>query len=196
MQGEETAKRPGACCQIIDIGSREHGKLQAKARGIDERSQRTILIHMIGYLEASKDLISSGRQARPDEISRTFSVMEDMINEEMSNMAEDRRKQLPPGISIRKDGGEIKRTIPLLPEITKRLRRHKVEQAKLRMMLGDMWKSVRGLEHLVFTTMFGKPPKVVQSYLGHSTIDVTMNIYTHVTAELEREEIRKLANQF
>ncbi len=64
------------------------------------------------------------------------------------------------------------------------------------MMLGDMWKSVRGLEHLVFTTMFGKPPKVVQSYLGHSTIDVTMNIYTHVTAELEREEIRKLANQF
>ena len=42
----------------------------------------------------------------------------------------------------------------------------------------------------------GIPPKVVQSYLGHSTIDVTMNIYTHVTAELEREEIRKLANQF
>ena len=36
---------------------------------------------MIGYLEASKDLISSGRQARPDEISRAFSVMEDMINE-------------------------------------------------------------------------------------------------------------------
>ena len=42
----------------------------------------------------------------------------------------------------------------------------------------------------------GIPPKVVQSYLGHSTIDVTMNIYTHVTAELEREEIRKIANQF
>lgn len=149
--------------------------------------------------------------------------------------------------------GESKRTIPLLPEIAKRLRRHKVEQAKLRMMLGDKWQPVKGLEHLVFTTMFGKPlmtlsvgryidstvnavnraeekkaaaehrkpelmetfcphamrhtfatralergipPKVVQSYLGHSTIDVTMNIYTHVTAELEREEIRKLANQF
>ena len=149
--------------------------------------------------------------------------------------------------------GESKRTIPMLPEIAKRLRRHKVEQAKLRMMLGDKWQPVKGLEHLVFTTMFGKPlmtlsvgryidstvnavnraeekkaaaehrkpelmetfcphamrhtfatralergipPKVVQSYLGHSTIDVTMNIYTHVTAELEREEIRKLANQF
>ena len=149
--------------------------------------------------------------------------------------------------------GESKRTIPMLPEIAKRLRRHKVEQAKLRMMLGDKWQPVKGLEHLVFTTMFGKPlmtlsvgryidstvnavnraeekkaaaehrkpelmetfcphamrhtfatralergipPKVVQSYLGHSTIDVTMNIYTHVTAELEKEEIRKLANQF
>ena len=42
----------------------------------------------------------------------------------------------------------------------------------------------------------GIPPKVVQGYLGHSTIDVTMNIYTHVTAELEREEIKKLASQF
>lgn len=149
--------------------------------------------------------------------------------------------------------GESERTIPMLPEIARRLRRHKVEQARLRMMLGDKWVPVKGLEHLVFTTMFGKPlmtlsvgryidstvnainraeekraaaehrkpermetfcphamrhtfatralergipPKVVQSYLGHSTIDVTMNIYTHVTAELEREEIKKIANQF
>lgn len=88
MQAKGTVTHPVSCCQIIDIGSREHGKLRTKARGIDERfyslderRQRTILIHMIGYLEAAKDLISSGRQARPDEISRTFSVMEDMINE-------------------------------------------------------------------------------------------------------------------
>lgn len=149
--------------------------------------------------------------------------------------------------------GESRRTIPMLPAIARRLRKHKIEQAKLRLMLGDRWQPVKGLENLVFTTMFGKPlltlsvgryidstvnavnraeekkaaeehrrpelmetfcphsmrhtfatralergipPKVVQSYLGHSTIDVTMNIYTHVTAELEREEIRKLANQF
>lgn len=146
--------------------------------------------------------------------------------------------------------GKSKRTIPLLPEIAKRLKKHKAE---LRMMMGDKWEPVKGLEHLVFTTMFGKPlltlsvgryidstvntvnreeekraeaehrkpnlmetfcphsmrhtfatralekgipPKVVQSYLGHSTIDVTMNIYTHVTAELQREEIKKIANQF
>lgn len=91
MHSEETAPQSGTCCRIIDIGSRgsrEHKKLQARVRGIDkrfysldERSQRTILIHMIGYLEASRDLISSGRRARPDEISRTFSVMEDMVNE-------------------------------------------------------------------------------------------------------------------
>lgn len=149
--------------------------------------------------------------------------------------------------------GESNRTIPMLPVVARRLRKHKIEQAKLRMMLGDKWQPVKGLEHLVFTTMFGKPlmtlsvsryinsvinavnrdeerkaaaehrkpelmeafcphsmrhtfatralergipPKVVQSYLGHSTIDVTMNIYTHVTAELEREEISKIANQF
>ena len=149
--------------------------------------------------------------------------------------------------------GKSKRTIPLLPEIAKRLKKHKTEQAELRMMMGDKWEPVKGLEHLVFTTMFGKPlltlsvgryidstvntvnreeekraeaehrkpnlmetfcphsmrhtfatralekgipPKVVQSYLGHSTIDVTMNIYTHVTAELQREEIKKIANQF
>lgn len=149
--------------------------------------------------------------------------------------------------------GESRRTIPMLPEIARRLRKHRIEQAELRMMMGDRWEPVKGLEHLVFTTMFGKPlmtlsvgryidatvnavnraeekkaaaehrkpelmetfcphsmrhtfatralergipPKVVQGYLGHSTIDITLNIYTHVTAELEREEIKKIANQF
>jgi integrase len=149
--------------------------------------------------------------------------------------------------------GASKRTIPMLPEIAKRLKRHKIEQAELRMMMGDRWKPAKGLENLVFTTTSGKPlvnrsvslyiksivnainrdeekkaaaehrkptrmelfcphsmrhtfatralergipPKVVQSYLGHSTIDVTMNIYTHVTAELERDEMKKIANQF
>jgi integrase len=146
-----------------------------------------------------------------------------------------------------------RRTVPMLPEIAKRLKRHKIEQEKLHMMLGDKWEPVKGLENLVFTTMFGRPiadmyvgdyinstvnainrneqkkameehrkpevmetfcphamrhtfatralergipPKVVQSYLGHATIDMTMNIYTHVTEELEREEIKKIANQF
>lgn len=33
-------------------------------------------------------------------------------------------------------------------------------------------------------------------HLGHSTVDLTMDIYTHVTAELEREEIKKIESQF
>ena len=146
-----------------------------------------------------------------------------------------------------------RRIIPMLPEIGRRVKKHKVEQAKLRMKLGDKWEPEEDLQNLVFTSPFGKPlwrtyvskiirtvidrmneeeekaaekehreparmdyfcphamrhtfatralergipPKVVQSYLGHSTIDVTMNIYTHVTAELEKEEIKKIANQF
>ncbi len=149
--------------------------------------------------------------------------------------------------------GESRRTVPMLPEVARKLKEHKAEQDELRRMLEDRWEPVKGLEHLVFTTMFGKPlmtlsvsryidstvnavnreeekkaaaehrdpelmetfcphsmrhtfatralergipPKVVQSYLGHSSIDVTMNIYTHVTAELEREEIKKIEDQF
>lgn len=91
MQSRETVSQCPNRCQIVDIGSigsRKHGKLQARARGIDERfyslderSQWAILSHMIGYMEASRDLISAGKQARPNEISRTFGVMEDMVNE-------------------------------------------------------------------------------------------------------------------
>lgn len=148
---------------------------------------------------------------------------------------------------------ESKRIIPLLPEIAKRLKKHKAEQARMKMMLGDKWEPVKGLEHLVFTTIFGKPltalsvsryidstvnavnraekkkaaeehrkpelmetfcphsmrhtfatralergipPKVVQGYLGHSSVDITLNIYTHVTEELKRDEIQKIADQF
>lgn len=88
MHSEETVSQSGTCCRIIDIrsrGFREHGK--QRARGIDERfyslderSQRTILTHMIGYLEATNDLISAGRKVRTNEITRTFGVIEDMVN--------------------------------------------------------------------------------------------------------------------
>lgn len=161
-----------------------------------------------------------------------------------------------PGEELRKGKTKTensKRTVPMLPEIARRLKKHKVEQAKLRMQLGDKWQPTEGLENLVFTSLTGHPlwrsvvgkfireivdvinrdereeaekdhrkalemeyfcphamrhtfatralesgipPKVVQSYLGHATIDVTMNIYTHVTLDLGKEEIRKIANQF
>lgn len=40
------------------------------------------------------------------------------------------------------------------------------------------------------------PPKVVQGFLGHATLSMTMDLYTHVTEETEREEIKKLAAVF
>lgn len=145
------------------------------------------------------------------------------------------------------------RTIPVLPEIMKRLRKHKLEQAKYKMMYGEALEPVAGLENLVFTTPVGRPvarsrifyvidriiedmnhyermkareekrkpitfahfsshamrhtfatralekgipPKVVQEILGHSSIKITMDIYTHVLPETKQEEIKKIANLF
>lgn len=176
-----------------------------------------------------------------------FKNMEIHINGTMINLAGSELHKGPAKT------GSSRRTVPMLPEIGRRLKRHKAEQAKLRMKLGDKWEPARGLENLVFTSITGRPlwrasvakfireiidgmnreeeaaakrehrkpdvmeyfcphamrhtfatralergipPKVVQSYLGHSGIDVTMNIYTHVTAELGKEEIRKIENQF
>lgn len=176
-----------------------------------------------------------------------FKNMEIHVNGTMINIA---GKKLHKGPTKTMNS---KRTVPMLEEIAKRLKRHKAEQAKLRWNLGDKWKPEEGLEDLVFTSPFGKPlwrvtvakfikeiinkmnmeeetvaerenreafwmepfcphamrhtfatralergipPKVVQGYLGHSDINVTLNIYTHVTAGLEREEILKIANQF
>lgn len=38
----------------------------------------------------------------------------------------------------------------------------------------------------------GINPKVVQSWLGHATVDMTMNTYTHATEDLVDKEIQKL----
>ncbi len=91
MQAKESDVHPVPCCRITDFGtrgSRRRGNVQRRAGGIDQRlstldqrSQRAVLIHMTGYLKAARDLISSGRKARPNEISMIFSAMEDMVNE-------------------------------------------------------------------------------------------------------------------
>lgn len=41
----------------------------------------------------------------------------------------------------------------------------------------------------------GVPPKIVQKWLGHSTINMTMDIYTHVNNDYEKEMVDKL-NKF
>lgn len=54
------------------------------------------------------------------------------------------------------------------------------------------------LRHSFATRCFeqGIPPKVVQGYLGHSTIQMTMDLYTHVMEDVKQDEIKKLENVF
>lgn len=39
-------------------------------------------------------------------------------------------------------------------------------------------------------------PKTVQKYLGHATLQMTMDLYVHVTEEFQKEEIKKLDSIF
>lgn len=40
----------------------------------------------------------------------------------------------------------------------------------------------------------GIQPKVVQSYLGHASLEMTMDLYTHVTADKAAEDIERIVN--
>ena len=54
------------------------------------------------------------------------------------------------------------------------------------------------LRHTYATRLFeaGIPPKTVQHLMGHSDIETTMNIYTHVMKEQKLEAIEKINNIF
>lgn len=54
------------------------------------------------------------------------------------------------------------------------------------------------LRHTFATRCFenGIPPKVVQGYLGHSTIQMTMDLYTHVMKDVQQDEIKKIDKLF
>ena len=54
------------------------------------------------------------------------------------------------------------------------------------------------LRHTFATRAFesGIPPKVVQQILGHSSLEMTMDLYTHVTEDVQSREIQKLAMFF
>lgn len=51
------------------------------------------------------------------------------------------------------------------------------------------------LRHTFATRAFesGIPPKVVQQILGHSSLEMTMDLYTHVTEDVQSREIQKLS---
>lgn len=54
------------------------------------------------------------------------------------------------------------------------------------------------LRHSFATRAFenGLPPKIVQELLGHSTLTLTMDLYTHVTEDIKTKEMSKLAILF
>ena len=52
------------------------------------------------------------------------------------------------------------------------------------------------LRHTFATRCFesGIPPKTVQKYLGHASLQMTMDLYTHVLSDMEQESMAKLEN--
>lgn len=58
--------------------------------------------------------------------------------------------------------------------------------------------SVHSMRHTFATrcSEAGIPPKVVQKWLGHSTIDMTLNVYTHVNEDFEMEMTKQFDTYF
>lgn len=53
------------------------------------------------------------------------------------------------------------------------------------------------LRHIFATRVFekGMKPKAVQEILGHSSLSMTMDLYTHVTEDIKESEMKKLEIQ-
>lgn len=104
------------------------------------------------------------------------------------------------------------RYIPLFPEIEKLL---KPLSRKSETVFGVTWNAVsckfkrmqrqyhftfrlHDFRHTFATRCLenGISMKTIQKWLGHSRIDITSNIYTHVTTAFEKEEIQKFHSEF
>lgn len=74
-----------------------------------------------------------------------------------------------------------------------------IRQINLMRPLDDQFEVFSGhtLRHTFATRCFeaGIEPKVVQGYLGHASLKMTMDLYTHVTEEKAFMEIEKIAEQ-
>ena len=99
------------------------------------------------------------------------------------------------GTLIKVDGKEYRkgpaktknsiRTIPLLPEVAKRLKEHKKQQLEYRMMLGAEWQQVKGLEDLLFCTAIGRPLSRSVLYNAINRIIEQINHDERVRAKVE-----------
>lgn len=93
MQIEEAVVSNNAAAKVVSMDDFSRRKKQAqkqrrrfqttddKFASLDEMRQRSILSYAIGYIKAANDLISSGKQARTNEVSRLFEIIEESINE-------------------------------------------------------------------------------------------------------------------
>jgi len=75
------------------------------------------------------------------------------------------------------------REIPIFPNVVKLLKKHKVEQARQRLALGDKWQPV--IENLVFTNDFGEP-------LRRRRVD---SMITTVVNSINKDEAREAAEE-
>ena len=69
---------------------------------------------------------------------------------------------------------------------------------KIRHRLGLDNVNVHTMRHTFATrcSEAGIPAKVVQKWLGHSTLEMTLNVYTHVNADFEAEMTDKIDTYF
>jgi integrase len=79
-----------------------------------------------------------------------------------------------------------RRLLPLPAVVAEHLRRHKKEQAAERLQLGPAY------GHATQLLLRGVHPKVVSERLGHSTIAITLDTYSHVMPSLQEEAAEKL----
>jgi integrase len=64
-------------------------------------------------------------------------------------------------------------------------------------VLGEPPVRFHDLRHTCVTLLLdsGVPPHVVRDIVGHSALDVTMNIYAHVSLDEKRMAMEKLADR-
>ncbi|WP_242605681.1 site-specific integrase [Frankia sp. Cppng1_Ct_nod] len=69
---------------------------------------------------------------------------------------------------------------------------------QLRATAGLPWLRLHDLRHAFASMLFseGVPARTVMELLGHSTIQLTMNTYTHVMPETQREAVGRLEHLF
>jgi integrase len=115
------------------------------------------------------------------------------------------------------------RTIPLPGPMLDRLREHLSQQERERLQLAERWpapgfvfttpigtpidpdnfsKAVRaaltkaGVCVVRMHDLLGVPPRTVMEMAGHSALEMTINVYGHVTLDDKREALDKLGDLF